>query len=122
MKSKECKDKWMEGKCKIVEDRENNQNSQKLFRTANEICGAYSAKIMCVGLNDEKAVQTLVETDQIKKDGQNTLGNCAVNKIMSTKLFLVNYQLPIQQNTLDDFMKEEVENAIKYLKKARHQE
>jgi len=35
-KSKECKDKWTEGKCQIVEDSVNNQNSPKLFIRINE--------------------------------------------------------------------------------------
>jgi len=63
-KSKECKDKWIEGKCEIVEDSANNQNSQKLYRTTNEICGVYSTKIIRV---NDKAGQTLAEKDQFKK-------------------------------------------------------
>jgi len=48
----------------IIEESANTQNSQKYFRTANEICGVYSAKTMCV---NDKAGQTLIEKDQIRK-------------------------------------------------------
>jgi len=94
--SKECKDKRMEGKCQIVEGSANNHNSHSLFRTANEICGVYNAKLVCVY---DIVNQTLLRKNKFKTNGQNTIRNYTANKILLMILFSENYQLPMQQNT-----------------------
>jgi len=62
-KSKECKDKWIEGKCQVVEDSAKSQNAQRLFKTANEICGVRSAKLPTV---NDKAGQMIDDLEKIK--------------------------------------------------------
>jgi len=62
-KVKECKEKWLEEKCIEVERSAGRQNSQKLFRTVNEICGTFTPKLPTVNNNTGK---TLDHKTQIK--------------------------------------------------------
>jgi len=55
-KVKECKEKWLEEKRIEAERSAGRQNSQKLFRTVNEICGTFTLKLPTVNDNTGKTL------------------------------------------------------------------
>jgi len=90
----------MEMSNRLVEGSPNNQNSQILFRTANEICGEHNAKMVCVNDKGGQSLENhLFEKKKLRSDGQNTIGNYTTNKIPLMKLYSENYKIPTQQNT-----------------------
>ena len=63
-KSKQCKESWIQDKCKEVESSAGNHNSGKLFKTAKEICGNFKSKLPVI---KDKVGKKLEDKVQITK-------------------------------------------------------
>jgi len=115
-KSKECKDKWIEGKCQVVENSARSQNAHKLFKTANEICGIRSAKLPTI---KDKAGQTIDDQEKIKSrwaeyykelyNEQNPVDDTILREMPPTN----------SAEHMEDFLEEEVKAAIQTLKRGK---
>jgi len=54
-KAKACKEKWIEDKCKEESDAQ--ANPEKLFQSAQELCGTFSLKLQSVKDKNDKVLE-----------------------------------------------------------------
>ena len=112
-KVKECKVKWLEDKCKEVEECNRWNNTQKLFRTVKEISGEFQAKLSTVKDENGKKLDNKEEIRNRWKRHFDSLYNeqNPVDVTVLTELPATN-----KQEHMENILKEEVVDAIRHLK------
>src|SRR5688572_19342771 len=74
-KSKQCKEEWIEERCKEVESTTGMANTGKLFQTAREICGTGIVRLATVKNKEGKILDSKEEIKQRWKQHYEELYN-----------------------------------------------
>ena len=115
-KAKRCKEEWIEERCQETENTAGGINTGKLFQTAREICGTTNARMATVKGKDGKQLNSKVEIKQRWKQHYEELYNDGnpVDRTVLEELPVIN-----SHEQMPDIMEEEVETAIKNLKRKK---
>src|SRR3984885_7608136 len=115
-KAKQCKEQWLEEKCNEAENSAGRQDTRRLFQIAKEICGNDNPKSATVKDKEGKVLEDKADIKNRWKEYYETLYN-EENPVDSTVLD----EIPSSNSHehMEDILEEEVEAAIRNLKKRK---
>ena len=115
-KVKECKEHWLEKECQEVEEFGKCQNSQKLFKKIKEICGTFNPKLSAI---KDQSGTVLEDGKKIKARWKQHFEKLYNEQNDTDPEILKELPATNSHEPLDNVMKEEVEAAIRALKKKK---
>ena len=115
-KAKQCKEKWLEDKCTDAENSAGNPNTKRLFQTVKEICGSFSPKVTTVKDKDGKILEDRKDIRDRWGEYYEKLYN-ERNTVDQT--VLADIPTSNSQEHMEDILREEVEAAIRNLKRRK---
>ena len=111
--SKKCKEEWIEGKCRELQISDVYNNTQQLYRTVHEICDTFTPKLAAI---KNKAGQTIDDTVTIKSRWKEYFNELYNVQNPTDTLVLNELETRNEDQTMENFLEEEVREAIQALK------
>ena len=111
--SKKCKEEWIEGKCRELQISDAYNNTQQLYRTVHEICDTFTPKLAAI---KNKAGQTIDDKVTIKSRWKEYFNELYNVQNPTDTLVLNELETRNEDQTMENFLEEEVREAIQALK------